>query len=135
MMMRCALLLLVLLAPAVLQAADAERGAVVAKVRCLPCHHLHSEWKRIGPGLKGIYGRAPTITGVPFTVWDDAALELWLSGPRKIKPNTRMSMPPIAATDRADLIAYFKQDVRQGANLPSPEPFTAKKGKQTPEPF
>jgi len=101
-------LLFILLAPEWGHAADAARGAVVAQVRCLPCHHLHSEWKRIGPGLKGIYGRAPTITGVPFAVWDDAALEMWLSGPRKVKPNTRMSMPPIAARDRADLVAYFK---------------------------
>jgi len=103
-------LLLALFSPAWVFAADAERGAVVAKVRCLPCHHLHSEWKRIGPGLKDIYGRAPTITGVPFEVWDEAALEAWLRGPRKIKPNTKMSMPPIAAKDRADLIAYFKAD-------------------------
>jgi len=112
-MMRLALLLLVLLSPAWSFAADAERGAVVAEVRCLPCHHLHSEWKRIGPGLKNIYGRAPTITGVPFVLWDEAALEAWLSGPRKIKANTRMSMPPIAARDRADLIAYFKADRRK----------------------
>ncbi|MDQ6999626.1 MAG: hypothetical protein Q9M12_01910 [Mariprofundus sp.] len=110
-MMRFGLLLLLLVAPVPVYAADAERGAVVAEVRCLPCHHLHSQWKRIGPGLKDIYGRAPTIIGVPFEVWDDAALEAWLSGPRKIKPNTRMSMPPIAARDRADLIAYFKNDV------------------------
>ncbi len=109
-MMRFGLLLLLLVVPVSGYAADAERGAVVAEVRCLPCHHLHSQWKRIGPGLKDIYGRAPTITGVPFEVWDDAALEAWLSGPRKIKPNTRMSMPPIAARDRADLIAYFKAD-------------------------
>ncbi len=109
-MMRFGLLLLLLVAPVSGYAADAARGAVVAEVRCLPCHHLHSQWKRIGPGLKDIYGRAPTITGVPFEIWDDAALEAWLSGPRKIKPNTRMSMPPIAARDRADLIAYFKAD-------------------------
>ncbi|MDQ6982940.1 MAG: c-type cytochrome [Mariprofundus sp.] len=93
------------------QAVDAARGKVVATVRCMPCHHLDSHARSIGPGLKGVYGRAPTIIGVPFEVWDDAALEAWLSGPRKIKPNTRMSMPSIAARDRADLIAYFKSDV------------------------
>jgi cytochrome c len=105
--------LLLLLVPVSVHAADAQRGEVVAQVRCLPCHHLHSEWKRIGPGLKNIYGRAPTITGVPFDVWDDAALEAWLSGPRKIKANTPMSMPPLAARDRADLIAYFKADAKK----------------------
>jgi len=104
------LLCLLLLTPAWVHAGDALRGAVVAKVRCLPCHNLHSEWKRVGPGLKDIYGRAPTISGVPFDVWDAAALDTWLSGPRKVKPNTRMSMPPLAARDRADLIAYLKSD-------------------------
>jgi len=114
-----------MLTPVCVDAANAERGAIVAKVRCLPCHQLHSQWKRIGPGLKGIYGRVPTITGVPFEIWDDAALEAWLSGPRKIKPNTRMSMPPLAARDRADLIAYFKRDSEQ---LKS-KSFTAKDAK------
>ncbi len=106
-------LCLLLLTPAWVHAADVQRGAVVAKVRCMPCHNLHSEWTRVGPGLKDIYGRAPTISGVPFDVWDAAALELWLSGPRKVKPNTRMSMPPLAARDRADLIAYFKADAKK----------------------
>jgi len=108
--MRGFLCLLSLLTPVWVYAADAQRGEVVAQVRCLPCHNLHSEWKRVGPGLKNIYGRAPTIAGVPFDVWNAAALEAWLSGPRKIKPNTRMRMPPLAARDRADLIAYLKSD-------------------------
>ncbi len=116
--MQYCLWLLLVLSPAWAYAADAQRGALVAQVRCLPCHNLHSEWKLIGPGLKDIYGRAPTITGVPFTVWDDAALEAWLSGPRKIKPNTLMSMPPIAARDRADLIAYFKADAKKQGQKP-----------------
>jgi len=97
-----------LLLPIHANAADAVRGAVIAQVRCLACHHLHSKLASIGPGLQGVYGRAPTIAGVPFAAWNAAALEAWLSGPRNIKPNTRMRIPPIAARDRADLIAYFK---------------------------
>jgi len=98
----------VLSAPMHADAADAARGAIVAQVRCTACHHLHSQWTSIGPGLKNLYGRAPSIAGVPFSVWDEAALNAWLSNPRKIKANTRMRIPPIAARDRADLIAYFK---------------------------
>jgi cytochrome c len=89
------------------QAGDAARGKIVAGVLCTPCHHLHLESKRIGPGLKGIYNRAPRISGVPFSRWDAAALDAWLAAPRAIKPNTEMATPPIAARDRADLIAYF----------------------------
>jgi cytochrome c len=91
-------------------AADAERGKVVAEVRCMPCHHLNQASRSVGPTLKGIYNRAPTITGVPFKRWDAAALDAWLSGPRKIKPNSRMTVPPIVKRDREDLIAYFKRD-------------------------
>jgi len=91
-------------------AADAERGKIVAEVRCTPCHHLHLASKRVGPGLKGIFNRAPTIVGVPFERWDAVALDAWLAGPRKIKPNSTMTIPPIARRDREDLIAYFKRD-------------------------
>jgi len=89
---------------------DAERGRIVAGVRCMPCHHLHLESKLIGPGLKGIFNRAPSISGVPFERWDDASMDAWLKAPRLIKPNTTMAIPPIAERDRADLIAYFKRD-------------------------
>jgi len=91
-------------------AADADRGKLVAEVRCTPCHHLHLASKRIGPGLKGIFNRVPTISNVPFERWDAAALDAWLANPRAIKPNTTMPIPPVAKRDRDDLIAYFKQD-------------------------
>jgi cytochrome c len=97
------------------QAGDAERGRIVAEVRCMQCHHLHMESKRIGPGLKGIYNRAPRISGVPYARWDAAALDAWLKDPRGIKPNTKMAIPPISQKDRADLIAYFIMETN-GAN-------------------
>jgi len=90
------------------QAGDAARGKIVAGVLCAPCHHLHLESNSIGPGLKGIFNRAPRIGGVPFERWDAQALDAWLKAPRSIKPNTKMAIPPIAARDRADLIAYFE---------------------------
>jgi len=104
-------LLLVLLvgSSSVALAADAARGGVVASVRCKQCHHLDSHARSIGPGLLGLYGRAPTITGVPFDIWDAVSLDLWLTDPRAVKPNTRMAIPPINARDRADIIAWFEQ--------------------------
>jgi len=102
------LLLFALVSPALAQAADAKRGALVAQVRCMPCHHLHRPSRSIGPSLHGIFGSVPTITGVPFAIWDADSLNAWISDPRQIKPNTRMRIPSIAARDRTDLIAYFK---------------------------
>jgi len=89
------------------EAVDPARGKVVAAVRCMPCHHLEAHSRSVGPSLKGIYGRAPSISGVPFDVWNEASLDAWLANPRAVKPNTRMAMPPIAQRDRADIIAWF----------------------------
>ncbi len=87
---------------------DALRGKVVASVRCGPCHHLHSDFVKVGPGLDGVYGRAPTISGVPFAVWNEASLQLWLMNPRKVKANTRMLLPAISTQDRNDIIAWLR---------------------------
>jgi len=87
---------------------DALRGKTVAMVRCGPCHHLNTDFIKVGPTLKGIYGRQPSIQGVPFDVWDDDALRAWLINPRTIKPNTRMLLPHLSIRDREDIIAWFK---------------------------
>jgi len=93
----------------VADAADAARGAVVARVRCMPCHFLNRMDRKLGPGLLGVYGRAPTITGVPFARWDARALDIWLAGPRRIKVNTTMLLPPLERRDRADVIAWLRE--------------------------
>jgi cytochrome c len=93
---------------ALAQAADAARGALISQARCATCHHLHRITPLIGPSLRGIFGRAPSIRGVPFSRWGRQELDAWISNPRVIKPNTKMKIPPIKAQDRADLIAYFQ---------------------------
>jgi len=98
---------------ALVQAADAERGALVAQARCATCHHLDRNTPLIGPGLQGVFARAPTITAVPFKRWGSTELNAWINNPRAIKPNTKMIMPPIRAKDRADLIAYFQAQASQ----------------------
>ncbi len=115
-MRRASLALIVLLLAHSAHAAgagDAARGEVVAKVRCAPCHFLDRTTKRIGPGLAGVYGRAPTITGVPFRVWDRAALDRWLKNPRAVKPNTKMQIPPISERDRRDVIAWLAAQAKR----------------------
>lgn len=90
--------------------ADIANGKIVAQVRCQTCHFLNRTERKIGPGLLGVYGRAPTISGVPFARWDTHALNVWLSGPRKVKPNTTMMLPPLPQKDREDVIAYLKDE-------------------------
>jgi len=106
---------------AVSDAADAARGKVVAQVRCLPCHHLESHSRSIGPGLLGVFGRAPSIEGVPFDVWDEVTLDAWLRNPRLVKPNPRMALPPIADRDRADIIAWFRSVAAESKSFTAKE--------------
>ncbi len=88
---------------------DPERGKTLAEVRCAVCHHLEHGVVKVGPGLKGIFNRPPSISGVPFERWDSHALDRWLLHPRKIKPNTRMIYPGLASErDRRDVIAYLR---------------------------
>jgi len=87
---------------------DALRGKVVAQVRCGPCHHLNTAYIKVGPTLKAIYGRKPSIKGLPFEVWDETTLTAWLINPRAIKANTRMLLPHLSGQDRDDIIAWLK---------------------------
>ncbi|MDQ6960014.1 MAG: c-type cytochrome [Mariprofundaceae bacterium] len=99
----------ILLCAPMAYAADAARGAVVARVRCMPCHFLNRTERKLGPGLLGVYGRVPTITGVPFAHWDAHSLDMWLAGPRQVKKNTTMFFPPLEKRDRADVIAWLRE--------------------------
>lgn len=63
---------------------------------CKACHDItNAAKKKVGPALWGVYGRAPSITGVPFATWDDAALDKWLTKPSDVKKGTPMSFPGI----------------------------------------
>jgi len=90
---------------------DVERGKIVAGVRCGPCHALYSNRMKVGPSLVDIYGKKPSISGVPFAVWDDDALHTWLINPRLVKANTRMVLPAMSERDRNDIIAWLKASV------------------------
>ncbi len=119
-------LVTILLCVPTARAADAARGAVIARVRCMACHFLERAEKRLGPGLLDVYGRAPTITGVPFARWDAHALNVWLSGPRRVKLNTTMLLPPLTKRDRADVIAWLRE--KDARHTPP-----ARKGKENKE--
>ncbi len=87
-----------------------EPGAALVRKRCASCHFLDRNLTKVGPSLKGIFGRAPSISGVPFKIWDETSLNLWIKNPTGIKPDTLMTTPGIkSARERAEIIAYLKQ--------------------------
>ncbi len=90
--------------------AETSQGAELARAKCASCHNLTQSRRKIGPGLKGIYGKKPGITGVPFEVWDETALDHWLAGPTDVKPGTPMAIPGLKdEKERQAIISYLKQ--------------------------
>ncbi len=85
-------------------------GAELARRKCKTCHYLDRNIHKVGPSLKGIVGRPPTISGVPFEKWDEKALDRWLEDPAGIKPSTSMAIPGIKSEkERTAIIEYLKQ--------------------------
>lgn len=90
-------------------AQNSSEGAELTRRKCGSCHYLDRNIRKIGPTLKGIFGKAPTISDVPFATWNEESLDQWLSGPRDIKKSTRMAIPGIEnADERKAIIDYLK---------------------------
>lgn len=93
---------------------DAQRGAEVYR-RCAACHSL--ERNRTGPKHCGLLGRrAGTVAGYDYSpamreagfIWDEAALDRFLSDPMRTVPGTKMGYAGVRdAQQRADLIAFL----------------------------
>lgn len=72
--------------PVVAQADDAELGQEIFNKRCKVCHNASAE-RKVGPGLRGVYGREAE-SGIGALT--EERLNQWLQDPRSLKPNTRM---------------------------------------------
>jgi cytochrome c len=109
-----AALALGLAAPA--HAADAAHGQELYESRCGGCHSLDAN--RVGPAHRGVFGRtAGTAPGYNYSsavknsgvVWDDRTLDAWLTNPQALIPGQRMNFRVATPEDRADIIAYLRQ--------------------------
>lgn len=97
-------------------AADAGRGKELYESRCGGCHSLDAN--RVGPAHRGVYGRkagsatdfpySPAVKGSPV-VWQEKTLDAWLTDPQKLIPGQRMNFRIALPEDRADIIAYLRQ--------------------------
>ncbi|TXS91966.1 c-type cytochrome [Parahaliea maris] len=86
---------------------------------CQSCHAIDdSSGMRIGPHLKGVYGR-PVAALDDFSysaalreqdfAWDGEKLDAWLKRPYDLVPGSSMSFAGVASEDmRKALIAYLK---------------------------
>ena len=97
--------------------ADAQDGEKLFR-KCKACHAADTEKNKVGPYLKGIYGRqVAAVDGYKYSkamaaadfVWDDENLDKFLEKPRSHLPGTKMAFPGVRKpADRAALIEYLK---------------------------
>ena len=96
--------------------ADAQRGKTLYDSRCIGCHSLDAN--RVGPAHRGVFGRragaakeydySPALRNAGL-VWDARTLDRWLADPEQLVPGQRMGYSVAEAADRADLIAYLRE--------------------------
>jgi cytochrome c len=93
---------------------------------CAPCHSLDPDRNMTGPSLANLWGRKagglPTFgrysdplkaSGI---IWDDRALDGWLTDPQRIVPDNAMPFEGIKDSSvRADLLAFLKEATKPGA--------------------
>ena len=98
-------------------AGDAVHGQVLYKTMCMSCHSI--DYNGVGPAHKGVFGRkAGSAAGYAYSpavkasaiVWNEKTLDQWLAGPEKLIPGQKMGYLVPSAQDRADLIAYLRQE-------------------------
>lgn len=104
--------------PAAPVAPTAAMGEQVFK-RCVACHTIDKGGRNgVGPNLHGIVGRTvASIPGFAYSgamkakggVWDEAALDAYLTAPARALPGGRMAFAGIPeAPDRKALFLYLE---------------------------
>src|ERR1700738_1712330 len=117
-----------LLSPVVAEQGDVSRGQQDFRA-CAPCHSLESDRNMTGPSLADLWGRqAASLPGfdrysdalkASGIIWDDLALDGWLTDPERMVPDNEMPFEGIKdARVRADLLAFLKDATKPG---PGPE--------------
>lgn len=94
---------------------DPVRGETLYQ-GCMGCHSIDKD--DVGPKHRGVVGRsAGSIAGYGYSkalktsglTWDEATLDRWLIDPSALVPGTKMFYAVQSPQDRADIIAYLKQ--------------------------
>src|SRR5580765_1775434 len=95
--------------------ADTVAGRAAFEKRCTGCHALDRD--KEGPRLAGVVGRkAGSVSAFPYSdavkksaeVWNEAALDKWLTDPESVIPDTDMAFRLDSPAERAAIIAFLK---------------------------
>ncbi|WP_304218829.1 cytochrome c family protein [Phenylobacterium aquaticum] len=106
---------LALATAAIAGSAQAADGAKIFQLQCKTCHGAKST--PMAPSLAGVAGRKiASLSDFTYSAglkaktgtWTDANLDVYLAGPSKFAPGTRMPTGVAAAPDRTAVIGYLK---------------------------
>ena len=94
-----------------------QRTPPQAFAQCAGCHSVQPGRNLFGPSLARVSGRkAGSLPGYAYSdslrksgiVWNEAALDRWLTGPRKMVPGTKMPFPGISdPARRKEVVSYL----------------------------
>ena len=87
-------------------AGDAKSGETLFKKKCKACHML-TDKKKVGPGMKGVFGRDSEMAGK----LDEAGMTAWLKDPKAVNPKSKMAKlfkTKLKDNEIADLVAFLK---------------------------
>ncbi len=118
-----------------LASADPSAGQTITR-QCTACHVFDEGGEnRVGPVLWDVVGRdVASVSGFSYSAalqeiegeWTFAALDGFLANPRGWAPGTSMSYAGLrSAEDRANLIAYLREQSNDPVSLPEPDAETA----------
>ena len=116
----------------VLASADAAAGEKVFK-KCKACHTVEQGGKnKVGPNLWSVVGRAKaSADGFSYSdalaglggEWSYENLDAFLAAPKEYAPGNKMTFAGLKKIeDRADVIAYMRENGENPPPLPTPEP-------------
>lgn len=100
-------------------AQEAINGEFVFRHRCLYCHETATEKIKIGPSLKGIFGRkSGSVADFKYSdamktanvIWDEASLKAYLANPKAFIPQNLMAFNGLRREIEMEvLIPYLKE--------------------------
>ncbi|MCB1380357.1 MAG: cytochrome c family protein [Alphaproteobacteria bacterium] len=100
------------------QAGDAAKGQKVF-LKCKACHEVATEKNKVGPHLKGLFGRAAgSVEGYAYSdamkssgiVWGEDTLKTYLADPKGVVPNTKMVFAGLKKEEDIENIISYLED-------------------------
>ncbi|MFZ2098936.1 MAG: cytochrome c family protein [Oricola sp.] len=103
---------------------DPEAGEKVAK-KCVACHDLEGDKNKVGPSLKGVFGRtAGSVEGFKYSVglqklhdeglvWNAETLAQYLPSPKDMVEKSKMTFKLTKKEDIDNIIAYLAHEAEE----------------------